>query len=202
MWRCYNEKSNKCKSCCSTNTDMIELISLPTENNHALPDIKTVELDRIRAACKRKANLTTRATVLTSTMSIDWWWVSIEKGWRQVQSRSLHRLDNYQSEKSNLQIFINNPDTEIILISSKDNLRHLQIATNISADGTVKYSPNFFLSFLHHPCLQRWCVRNLCFLCLARQEGKDIPSHMLSYLKTWNCAVCSFRPRNCGASCS
>ena len=53
-WRCCNEKTDKCKSRCSTNTDITELISPLTKHNHSVVDINTVELGSIRAACKRK----------------------------------------------------------------------------------------------------------------------------------------------------
>ena len=134
------------------------------QHNHPKCDSRELDLNDVRSACKRKAvdQPTARASKIICTETKRFQNITI-KDMHSI-ANSIYReraklmpklpkeradifrvLETYLPEESNLSVLVNDPDTQIIMISCEENLTHLQSCSEAYADGTFKYAPKFFL---------------------------------------------------------
>ena len=160
-WRCCDPK---CKARCKTDIEMKQITSQPSEHNHPKCDSRELDLNDVRSACKRKAvdQPTDRASKIICTETKRFQNITI-KDMHSI-ANSIYReraklmpklpkeradifivLETYLPEESKLSVLVNDPDTQIIMISCEENLTHLQSCSEAYADGTFKYAPKFFL---------------------------------------------------------
>ena len=81
----------------------------------------------------------------------------------------------------NLEIMVNNPETKIVMLSTKDNLQHLADAPHVLADGTFKFCSKFFAQFYVVHAFSGG-VYTPCAFFLLPDKTKETYVRMLEYI--------------------
>ena len=94
----------------------------------------------------------------------------------------LAALRDFQQTDKSLQVLVNDESSEIVMISSAQNLSHLQASTNIYADRTFSFAPkHFFQLYTIHAFLNGQYAPCVYFLLPNKKE--QTYSHMINLLK-------------------
>ena len=165
LWRCV-EKS--CKSNCKTDLDELLILGGRLEHDHDEPERRTIERQKVRHACKRKAEdepserpskliikeiekVGTDELVSQDITSVR---QAMYRQRRKTQPKlptsrmeTIEMLKEYElkSSKGEDMIYVSSSESEIVMLTTKSNLQSLcQEDVQIFGDGTFQYCAKHF----------------------------------------------------------
>ena len=165
LWRCV-EKT--CSSRCKTELDDLIILDGRLEHDHAEPDRRNIERQRVRQACERKAEdepserpskliikeiekIGVNELVTQDITSVR---QAMYRQRRKLQPKlptsrteTIETLKEYEVKSSNGEdmVYVSSSETEIVMLTTKSNLQFLcQNDVPMFGDGTFQYCSKFF----------------------------------------------------------
>lgn len=197
-WRCC---SDGCPSSCVTDPDFKSLIKRSTEqHNHDKCNEKDLNLERVKTAVKRKAEGPTsnsvskvicEEAVKAETVTYrdiknlkDCFYRRRLKGrptLPKCREELCKTIKETSLEEYNINIMKEDANTNIVILSTIENLHHLANCTIILGDGTFKTCPKFYLQLytLHGYNNGSYTA---CVYCLLPDKKKSTYEIMLSLI--------------------
>ncbi|XP_035828362.1 uncharacterized protein LOC101848779 isoform X1 [Aplysia californica] len=211
MWRCTKAK---CQSSCSTRDG--EIVRQPTEHNHEREPQNVVDRHVARGAIKRKAIedlyeqpgkiVCSEAAKHKSLTEADAKLLRDSVYAARLQKRpplpkslqdTISSLNLFKMEPDALeleakQIIQSDPESDIVLLSSPDNLRLLSQSNHIFGDGTFKTAPqHFYRLYILHAFSNGVYVPCVFFLLPDKKQKtyEQMLHHLISSCANFNLTI-------------
>lgn len=200
-WRC---SIKGCTSRCRTDLAIENLLLLPTPHIpfHEAKSQSFLDMERARSSVKNKAaeNPNDKPGKVACSEAVKYESLSykavtnLTKSYKRVRMskqpplpRSLGEvfvaLSEFDFSQLDVDIFVNDPETKIVLLASREGLSHLASSENVLGDGTFKFCTKFFFQLYTVHGVGENGMYIPCAFFLLPDKKEDTYKKMLDFLQ-------------------